>query len=342
MNVLFIGGSNLVIKNGVSTLIPKSLIDAGEKVDEVYNIAVGATSCLFGLESLTLFKKKEVDLVFIEYGINDLPLYANDRSLWEKSFTALLLLVKDKFPNAHVVTILLGRQKERFWNNQQRMHQKMTVMSEKAGALVIDVDKELKSKVGSTVDFKDFYLDESHYASPNVTQYIASIVVGDYMLNRSLGFFDNARKNSKQDALGLYGLPGQIACYENSRFHKQTTILEKNEAIEIKVKGTPVAISFISANDSCSLLVEAGNKKKIINTKRKKSTLGKFSFILKQIPLYGMLDKASNDKSIQTIKLTAIDKLSPLWNDEIVQRTYGMDAAGSQDKNIYISHLSTF
>ncbi|MGP5307793.1 SGNH/GDSL hydrolase family protein [Vreelandella alkaliphila] len=343
MNILFVGGSNLVIKQGISTLIPECLKRAGESVGNVYNIAVGATPCLFGLENLSLFKKKEIDLVFVEYGINDMPLYANDRVLWETAFDGLLSLTKKKFPKAHVITILLGRQKERFWKNQQRMHQKMKTISESYGALVVNIDEMLKQKSNSVDDFSKFYLDDSHYSSPNVTQYISDVVVGEYFLNKSLGYFASSKKIvNKGVGLNVYGLPGQVECFENSRFHKQTTVLEKNETVELKVKGSPVAVSFISASDSCSLLVEMSGHKKIINTKRKRATLGKFSFILKQIPLYNIFDKKVDLESFQTIKLTAIDKDSLLWNDGDMQRTYGMEPAGIQDKKVYISHISTF
>lgn len=340
MNVLLIGGSNLVIKQGISTLIPRCLQSSGENLDNVYNIAVGATPCLFGLENLTLFKKKEIDLVFIEYGINDLPLFVNDRVLWEAAFNGLLLLTKKKYPKAHIVTILLGRQKERFWKNQQRMHQKMRSLSESHGALVVDIDELLKKKIDSVDGFEKFYLDDSHYSSPNVTQYIADVIVSEYLLSRSLGFFDVAEKEaSRKKELKLYSLPGQVECFENSRFHKQTTALGKSETLEFKVKGVPVAISFASVSESCSLLIEMNGHKKIINTRRKK--IGRLSFILKQIPLYGFLEKNKNAASENIVKITAIDEQSQLWDESAMQRTYGMAPASDKTKRVYISHLST-
>ncbi|UDM08501.1 SGNH/GDSL hydrolase family protein [Halomonas sp. NyZ770] len=343
MNILFVGGSNLVIKQGISTLIPECLRNSGISVDNVYNIAVGATPCLFGLENLTLFKKKQIDLVFIEYGINDLPLFANDRVLWEQAFTSLLTSLKSKYPSAHIVTILLGRQKERFWNNQQRMHNKMKTLSDRSGALVVDIDTLLKEKAAVAGGFEKFYLDESHYSSPGVTRYISEVVVSEYLLSQLVGFFDKKTSASSKDKkLNVYGLPGAVECYENSRFHKQTTVLEKNESVALYVKGAPVAISFISANDSCSLLLESEFGNKIINTKRKKATLGKFSFILKQIPLYGLIGKDVKSDQKTKVTLTALDKNSDKWDDAIMQRTYGMEPSGPESKCLFLSHLSSF
>lgn len=156
MNILFVGGSNLVLKNGISSLVPLYLKNRNVDVENVYNISVGATSCLFGLENLTFFNKKAIDLVFIEYGINDMPLYVNDRQLWEYAFTNLLALARKKYPSAEIVTILLGRRKERYWKNQDRMHQNMAEISRKYDALVVDIDSVLKNKKKMLMSFKSF------------------------------------------------------------------------------------------------------------------------------------------------------------------------------------------
>lgn len=321
-------------------MIPKSLMKSGLDVNNTFNIAVGATPCLFGFENLTLFRKKEIDLVFIEYGINDLPLFVNDRLLWEKAFDGLLSLVRRKYPQAQIVTIILGRQKERFWKNQDRMHQKMTLISNSHGALVVNVDELLKRKINEVSEFEKYYLDDSHYSSPNVTQYVADTIASEYLLNRSLGFFENSRASSfSNDGLKLFSIPGEVECFENSRFHKQTTILDKNKSIEIEVKGTPVAISFSSVSESCSLLIEMNGHKKIINTRRKK--IGKLSFVLKQIPLYGFFKKNGESQKINKVKITAIDENSHLFDENVMQKTYGMAPASERAKKCYVSHLST-
>ncbi|MBL1377765.1 SGNH/GDSL hydrolase family protein [Zobellella iuensis] len=343
MNVLFVGGSNLVIKNGLSTIIPKILRDSGLDIENTYNISVGATTTLFGLESLSLFIKKDVDLIFIEYGINDLPLFVNDKALWDAAFTSLLSLVAKKYPSAHIVTILLGRQKDRFWNSQKKMHQRMREISNNFNALIVDIDSHLKNKRESLSNFSDFYLDESHYKSPSVTGYISQTIVSDYLLNKELGYFRAPPSRNTSESLSVYGISGAVSSFENSRFHKQTTILEKENSVEVFVKGNPVGISFISASDSCSLLIESEGLKKIINTKRKKSTAGKFSFILKQIPLYGFYKKDTSKKDVRKIKLTALDNGSKLWDADAVQRTYGMEPASKDSKgSVYISHISSF
>lgn len=344
MNILFIGGSNLVIRDGLSNLIPQCFRSSGTIVDNVYNIAVGATGSLFGLENLSMFGKKNIDVVFIEYGINDLPLYSNDRKLWEYSFASLLKKIKEKYPQSMVVTILLGRRKERFWANQQKMHQCMADITSENGGLVINIDSLLKNKAMSIAALDDFYLDDSHYKSPAVTGYISETIVSEFFVARELGFFKNGKKSSKAKLpeLAVSSVSGEIKCFENSRFMQKTTILKKNEPVLLKVPGVPVGISFISEFESCSLLIETGSKKKIINTKRKKASLGRFSFILKQTPLYGFWGSDLNVSEFNEIKLTAVDLNSPGWDSSMVQNTYGMEPAEPiEDSKIFISHVAS-
>ncbi|EXJ10642.1 MULTISPECIES: SGNH/GDSL hydrolase family protein [Nitrincola] len=344
VNILFIGGSNLVIRDGLSEMIPKSLMSSGVDVKNVYNIAVGATTCLFGLENTHLFGKKNIDVIFIEYGINDLPLFSNDRKLWEYSFSALLECVRNKYPKALVVTILLGRRKERFWKNQSLMHDKMKLLTSKYGGLSVDVDSMLKSKAGIVAAFDDFYLDDSHYSSPSVTSYISQQVVSEMLLAQSVNFFSDSINVAIDPLprLDISSISGEIKCFENTRFMQKTSILNKNDSTVVRVRGIPVGVSFISEYESCSLLIEVDGYKKIINTKRKKSSLGRFSFILKHIPLYGFLSKDLEINRCYEVKLSAVDINSPDWDDSIIQSTYGMEPADhSTSGKVFLSHITS-
>lgn len=69
MNVLFVGGSNLVIRDGLSTLIPQCLSSSGIEVGNVFNISVGATGSLFGLENLSMFGKKTSTLFLLNMAL---------------------------------------------------------------------------------------------------------------------------------------------------------------------------------------------------------------------------------------------------------------------------------
>lgn len=332
------------MRNGISTIIPSVLVSSGANLGQVYNVSVGATGSLFGLENLVLFGQKKIDLVFVEYGINDLPIFSNDKTLWEEGYRSLFTEIIKKYPEAHIVNILLGRQAEKFWGRQEIMHQKMSAIAAQAGALVVDINDDLK-KIGTHYGSVDlFYRDSSHYVSPVVTRYISELIVSRYFLNKSFGYFDKF-KNDKpltKNFLKAYRVPGAVGLYENSLFRRETSVLDVDASISIEVQGTPVAISFISEKKSCSLLIEFDGFKKIINTRRREADEEKFDFLLKQIPLYKAFDPKNHNSQKKIIKITAVDSESECWNDKFVQNTFGMvPAVRNSGNKVFIGNIST-
>ncbi|WP_311066004.1 SGNH/GDSL hydrolase family protein [Halomonas sp. DWK9] len=341
MNVLFLGGSNFVIKNGISTQVPDALAASGCKINNVFNISVGATGSLFGIENFSLFGKKDIDLVFIEYGINDLPAYGNDKFLWEISFEYLIQSVRAKYPLAHIVVVLLGREPEKFWKSQFGMHKAMAEVSKRAGCLVIDVNARIKSKAKILGKLADFYSDDSHYLSPNVTSYIARYIVSEYLLFSQMGMFDSKNKkslNPKYD-FKLSSVSGDVFCFENNRFKTYSSKIEVGSTVEMEVPGVPVAVSFVSTKGSSSLLLEIEGKKKIVNTLRRLQESSKLPFIIKQIPLYKLIDKGEEFRP-QKLKLTPLNKESEAWDGSIMQKTYGMVPSDSNKGGcVLVSHI---
>lgn len=343
MNILFIGGSNLLMRNGMSMAIPRVFKALGVELGNVWNISVGATGSLFGLENLNLFSSKNVDLVFVEYGINDLPTFSNDRQLWEQGYRSLLNEVNRRYPNAHVVNILLGRQAEKFWERQDKMHAMMASIAAEAGALVIDIDNEIKLKGARYNGIDAFYRDGSHYVSPTVTNYISELVVSNYLLHKSMGYFKKSKSVYSEGVMRVFKASGSVELYENSLFRRETTVLNVNESVSLEVQGTPVAISFISEKQSCSLLIEGDGFKKIINTRRREADEEKFSFLLKQIPLYRIFDAKKEGSKKHTIKITAVDEGSNGWNEKLVQNTFGMVSVKSNPAHkVSLGNISTF
>src|SRR5690606_7113577 len=124
MRILFIGGSNFVIKTGVVSTIPTYLAESlKQELVEAKNISVGGTGSLFGLHNLLeLQDAGRFDFVFIEYGINDYGPYKRDPALWEAGFSTLLNTARLKCPKANIVVILLGRREKQFFPLQSKLH----------------------------------------------------------------------------------------------------------------------------------------------------------------------------------------------------------------------------
>ncbi|WP_217522748.1 SGNH/GDSL hydrolase family protein [Vibrio metschnikovii] len=339
MRLLFIGGSNCVIKNGIADCIPKHLEFFGYNIEKTYNLSIGATTSLFGLENFNLSNIKDIDIVFIEYGINDYPLFLNDQKLWRYAYGELLRKVRDRYPNSIVISILLGRRQKEFWGKQKLIHDNMIDICKETGVLCVDVDRELKSISPSNAEFESLYNDETHFKSRAV-EYISRLVASRYSLLYK-DFLNNDINDVGDINFCQYSPGGKVSVFENSKLTRKTTFIEKNNSVELKVKGIPVALSFVMCHDSSSLLIETQFGNKIISTKNKSISEGKFPFLVKQIPLYGFFNNNHGINIYHDIKITAIDSNSHRWSDDLYQKSYGMLDDVDHSKGVYLSNVST-
>lgn len=329
IKILFIGGSNFVLMQGITEKLPSFLAMAGINIDSVSNIAVGGTGSLFGLENLTNYLDFERDVVFIEYGINDLPTYSRDKALWEQGFSSLLKLTRKRYPSALIVTILLGRRDEKFWPTQARMYADMIRLSSDHGAKVINIDALFKSKIFNNISFELLYADESHYREPLVVGYIAQqcalACIGFMKVHKKLLNIDLVPKlvhNSLE--LTLTPISGESRRFSNSRFFRDTNLLEINNSLVIDVPGIPIGLSFVSIKESCSVRIDFLNKSKIINTLQRPVFLEQYKFIVKHVPLLRVWNPEATIPKSTRVELHAIDAQSSLWSDSLVQKTFGM------------------
>jgi|GEM_PF-3237176 len=326
MNILFIGGSNMVLTQGVSAKLPRMLALAGVPVGTVDNIAVGATGSLFGLENLTLHPQRDTDLVIIEYGINDLPTYSRDKALWEKGYSGLLGLARSRYPSAMIVSLLLGRRDEKFWHTQSRMHADMARLSARHGVHVFNFDAEFKSEKFKKTEFASLYIDESHFQEPLVTGYIAQQcaleVVGLMQARDAVQAAPAAGGDST--ALLVTPVDGPGRCFSNSRFSRNTAVLAKDERIQVRVPGIPTGLSFVSVKESCSVRVDFAGHSKIVHTLNRFVHSERFKFIVKHVPLIGVWQPGMAIPAFTDVTLQAIDAGSDSWDPDLVQKTHSM------------------
>ncbi|ODP99290.1 SGNH/GDSL hydrolase family protein [Salinivibrio sp. DV] len=337
MNFLFIGGSNFVIKNGIAESIPRCYANMGYRIDNVYNLSVGGTTSLFGLENLNMSNKRDIDIVFVEYGINDYPLFSNDSLLWSYAYGELLRSLRCRYPKARVVSILLGRKPKRFWERQSAMHSKMEEISREFGALCINIDKDLKS-ISSSDKFDSLYKDDNHFNSDAIDYIANSVVAKCLLLCNDASLYEI--KSNPDFVFDSYTVSGQAKTFENSRMNRKTTVLLKGNSLEIDIKGVPVALSFVSSFDSSSILIESNHGNKIIPTKHKVAGSERFPFLVKQVPLYDVLNMDTDLNSYQKIRLTALDSSSSKWDESLFQKVYNYYDDVSVSRKVYISNIS--
>jgi lysophospholipase L1-like esterase len=355
MRVLMIGGSNLVINNGIASILPTYLSTQFEcQVEEFVNIAVPGSGSLFGLHNLlALGDVSRFDIVFIEYGINDYPLHSRNPTLWQRGFSGLLREVRQRCVKAAVVLILLGRRDKKFFSKQRLLHEKMRAIASQAGVEVADIDTFFKSDRMASVKFQRLYLDGNHFRVPVVTNLIASQCMLAAVKARtrdgdSLPRLDDATPNphfARFDSLRFRDIaPRHEATeFKNSRYELTAVTLRAGTELSFQLDAYPCAVSFISTNTSGSLLIEVDGKLSIIHTLHRRVGNGEFNFLLRHNPFYWMDDElAPRSPGRVKVKMRLIGPDDAEWDSGLIRPSYEMvPARVDEGAVVHLVGLST-
>lgn len=339
MKILFIGGSNTILKKGISNTIPKSLIESGIAVEKVTNISIGGTSSLFAVENIMKAGTLNVTDVFIEFGINDLALYTNNKELWSYSYNTLLNLVIETSSKVNIYILLMGRSAEKKWDRQESLHNAIVELARTFSATIINIDKWLKENTKNSMEFKSLYRDEAHIDNERALKSIGVYVTSFVELNEAVRKNINIPvKPPKLNRPSLTSFGGTLKTFGNSRYNLQAVPLKLNDTISINVKGRPLGLSFISTLNSCSLSIKLDDEQEIIiNTKMAKHIIDKYGFIIKHVPFYSLKNKKYNDNT--KVSITCINSMSQAWSDNKVQYTYGLIKPERKDNVVYLGNL---
>jgi len=335
MRILFIGGSNLVIKNGLSSILPSYLASHFNRdIEEIVNIAVPGTGSLFGVHNLLELKDAEkFDFVFIEYGINDYSLFTRNPVLWKDGFSGLIKTVQVKCPNAAIVTILLGRRDKKFHVRQQAMHAQMREISEELNVVVADIDSLFRSERMAAMDFSQFYIDGNHFKPPLVTNFIATVCTLKAVEAAS------KKRRGRQASAKTFKSPFQAwdlseklgaqyknSEFRNSKFELKSITLEAGNEIALNTNEYPCGISFVSHKTSGSLLINVDGQKSILHSMHRRVHTGEFDFLLRHNPFYWLTDElsASAKKKELSITMRVIDSDDIEWDEGIIRPSYEM------------------
>src|SRR5262245_58615557 len=178
VNVLFVGGSNTVLKRGYidETVNARSAyFDLGQ----VDNLAIGGTTLGMGLWTvMTLPPAPQYDLIFIEYCINDYGLAKRPEKLtnWRWAYNGLINRFREHSPRARIHPLMFGRKSKRFCPIQQALFREVLEVSTQHRVYPIDVDSYLHGLLPDEKDNAELYDNESHYARPVVTSLIGNYV----------------------------------------------------------------------------------------------------------------------------------------------------------------------
>jgi len=147
MNILIVGGSNSVMKHGYSDQLadlldrPDMITLTGSKA-QITNLSVGANSAMRGLETLKGADLDGIDLLILEYFINDLPVFSRDGAeFWLACYEGMIRYALSMNPRLRIMPLMLGRRDKQFYAIQNGMRDGMTGLAEKYDLKRVDFDQ---------------------------------------------------------------------------------------------------------------------------------------------------------------------------------------------------------
>lgn len=293
-NILFLGGSNTVMKNGYSDAMIACLADSRGPVGRVVNLAAGGNSTIHGL---MLAKERQdladFDVVVIEYGVNDVKLAGLGAiEIWKAATEGLLRHLLTIRPDVHVVFVLFGRQEMR----KSYMYRPADLTLTIAGAYsaerqvtVVDIDHLLRDVLfPDATEFAQLFSDGSHYRRPQIARLVGALVA-----SRVTGA---PRRDGRELPEPVF--PGHFAeselvdlvpdpaladrVFANSRYNIPTRRIGLGETVTLDLPGPIAGIEFVSLPTGATLRVsEEGETPFALHTRHSRTQSARFPFLLR-------------------------------------------------------------
>lgn len=211
MNILVIGGSNSLLKNGYVTHLEQALPSA-----RIHQISVGATSTLAGIGRLfDTAGRQDVDVILYEYSINDAGHFAwrpDGGNSWLLAMHLLVQAAAQLYPNAVLVPLVFAMRRFAPLAVPDPFYQLQTQVFGALNLPFIDMRRWFgEFFVGGTPDW--LYGDEAHYSVP-----YAAAMIGSELARRlpalrdsaeTLGFtWQRMQQLSPHGELQMFYVPG--------------------------------------------------------------------------------------------------------------------------------------
>jgi hypothetical protein len=298
MRVLFLGGSNTVIRNGYADHLTNLLAQSGIPRKAISNLAVGANSSVHGLQVLkSVPNPQNVDALFIEYSINDFDLVAKaGGSTWFGSVEGLVRFALSSNPDMKIFFILLGRKKDSHWQRAIHKNTKRIVAHYGASHSVhnIDIDAHLRAVARESGKvFTDFYTDNVHYRTTGVTETIARHIMSQIDLGRRkegpkimpASLMSNNFQNAVVFAASQFPELGTPQILANSRFRESVVRIGRDNVAKISLPGPLISLAFCSTQEACRAQVEEEGEVPILfDSLHDAVQRGAFPFLIKSVP----------------------------------------------------------
>ncbi|TQS70196.1 SGNH/GDSL hydrolase family protein [Rhodobacteraceae bacterium] len=314
IKITILGGSNSVIGAGYTARLVKIFKDNGVPC-EIQNLAIGANSVTHGLSIAKRTDLSETNVLLIEYTINDFTIYHNySPDAWLDSYEGLVLYVKENYPNATIMPVILGRRDKTFFRTQNKMRESILEMGRVHNLPVVDFDRIMHEEQGEKA-LSDIYNDGAHYKTNTPVGYLASLIVNKIILStlRPKSIYAPEAKVSsnplnKTSIIDIREIEQNLHAkrtFKNSKHNIETVVLKEGESLDLDTHKNAVCIEYISAPNSCDMIVEnsAGTRMRTHTRHARVEADGKFKFLIKSFVLLKD-DWIAEDNNI--LKITAM------------------------------------
>jgi hypothetical protein len=176
-----IGGSNTLMGAAYIADVPKCARALGIDLEIVANLAIGNTSSLTGLMRLKSGAQiQNSDLLIIEYALNDVSLYGDDRAAiecWVKSYEGMIRHALTANPGIRILSFVLYNQQGSHRSTLPLLPAAIGYLSDWYGLTKVDAHREFAQRFGAGYpEVAGLYADPAHYSRPVFTRLLAELL----------------------------------------------------------------------------------------------------------------------------------------------------------------------
>lgn len=234
----------------------------------------------------------DVDGVLVEFCINDYQLVVdNDFRFWEASYEGLVRHCLRTFPGKPVVSVLLGRQAQRFQRRQGHIKRRIWRLTRHyRNHYSVDIDDMLRQAHPEHEQFERLYVDSAHFtagATQQISQFLSDALADIFAKHEpehslpQKTYYEHCF--DKTEVVRLTAI--DRSKFSNSRMSYDVPRLQFGSGQRVTLPGRAISLSYISSGDSGTLDIEFENERSSIHTLMAAVARGRFPFLLKNTAL---------------------------------------------------------
>lgn len=292
-NILFLGGSNTVIRRGYVRSMVAYLEHRYGPPGRVTNLAVGGNSIVHGL----MCAKMTPDLadynhVVVEYGVNDVKFARPDKiDTWRGAAEGLLRVLLAAREDVHVIVPQFTRRdmKPHMFATANGMENLADHYATSHNVTLVDIDRLLRNVLlKNRADFPPLYIDGGHLRRPDVTALVGGLIGAEAAAapRRPGGALPGPLHPwhfAKADILDLVGDPDCAnRRFKNSIFDIRTRHIALGERVTLDLPGALAGLEIVSCSEGAALRIsEEGADPYVLYSRHTGGDELRFPFLLR-------------------------------------------------------------